>query len=329
VKAIQAAKAGGPEVLLSVELPTPTPEEGQVLVKVEAAGVNFIDTYRRAGTYAMPFPHVPGCEGAGIVQATGPGVSLTEGQRVAWADSVTGSYAEYALISESAAAPLPDNITSPTAAAAALQGMTADFLVRDTFPVGPGHTVVLYAAAGGVGTLATQMILRTGARLIAVVGSAAKVTKVAALGVAPRDILVMSTMPNLTQDLPARVRELTAGQGVDVVYDGVGRDTFAASLAMCQPRGTVVLFGGSSGQVPPFDPQELNAHGSLYLTRPKLGDYTATPEELNLRAGRVWRALGAGSLAVAIGSVLPLDRAAQAHLDLESRNTTGKTLLRP
>jgi len=300
-----------------------------MLVKVEAAGVNFIDTYRRAGTYAMPFPHVPGCEGAGIVQATGAGVSLAAGQRVAWADSVTGSYAEYALVSEDATMALPDQVTSQMAAATALQGLTADFLVRDTFEVGPGHSVVLYAAAGGVGTLATQMILATGARLIAVVGSASKMTKVAALGVAPRDIVVLEALADLPKDLPARVKDLTGGRGVDVVYDGVGRDTFAASLAMCKPRGMVVLFGGSSGQVPPFDPQELNAHGSLFLTRPKLGDYTATPEELNLRADRLWRAVGAGSLAVAIGSVLPLDQAAKAHQDLESRRTTGKTLLKP
>jgi len=329
MKAIQAAKAGAPEVLLHTELPTPVPGEGEVLVKVEAAGVNFIDIYRRAGVYAMAFPHVPGCEGAGTVEQVGAGVDLVVGQRVVWIESASGSYAEYALVKAAEAVPVPSDVTSVSAAAVALQGITADFLVRETFPVGPGDTVVLFAAAGGVGSLATQMILGAGARLIAVVGSAAKITKVTDLGVAPNDVVVLGTMADLTTQLPAKVRELTAGQGADVVYDGVGRATFAASLDMCRPRGMVVLFGGASGQVEPFDPQELNAHGSLYLTRPKVGDYTATPEELHNRAGRVLRAVGAGSLAVSIGSVRPLHQAAQAHRNLEARQTTGKIVLTP
>ncbi|MCL2803081.1 MAG: quinone oxidoreductase [Micrococcales bacterium] len=329
MKAIQAARAGGPEVMVFTDIPIPEPKGGQLLVRVEAAGVNFIDTYRRAGVYQMPFPHVPGCEGAGLVEGAGVDASARVGQRVAWTDSVTGTYAEYALVDADQAFALPDDVSSQTAAAVALQGLTADYLTEDTFKVGPDHTVVLYAAAGGVGQLVTQMVLAAGARLIAVVGSAAKIEPVARLGVAPKDIVVMGTMKQPRLDLPARVAELTDGQGADVVYDSIGRETFNASLALTKRRGLVVLFGGSSGQVEPFDPQELNSHGSLYLTRPKLNDYVSAPGELDRRASRLLGLVRSGRLAVSIGAVRPLNQAVQTHRDLEARQTTGKTLLLP
>ena len=329
MKAIQAARPGGPSVLRLCELDTPEPGQGQLLVQVQAAGVNFIDTYRRSGVYAGKFPHVPGSEGAGLVQRVGPGATSAVGERVMWVESVTGSYAEYAIVDQTAAVPVPEYFDLTVAASVALQGMTADYLVQNTFPVGPGHTVAFYAAAGGVGQLATQMILAKGARLIAVVGSATKTEKVAALGVPPEDIIVLGAMSDVGRQLPTKLRALTDGAGVDVVYDSIGADTFMASLASVKPRGMVVLFGGSSGQVQPFDPQELNAHGSIYLTRPKLGDYTATHQELTIRANRVLRAVGEGRLAVSPSLVLPLDQAAEAHRDLESRSTTGKIVLTP
>ncbi|MCL1898565.1 MAG: quinone oxidoreductase [Micrococcales bacterium] len=329
MKAIQAARPGGPSVLRLCELDTPEPGQGQLLVQVQAAGVNFIDTYRRSGVYAGKFPHVPGSEGAGLVQRVGPGATSAVGERVMWVESVTGSYAEYAIVDQAAAVPVPEYYDLTMAASVALQGLTADYLVQDTFPVGPSHTVAFYAAAGGVGQLATQMILAKGARLIAVVGSATKTEKVAALGVPPEDIIVLGAMSDVGRQLPTKLRALTDGAGVDVVYDSIGADTFMASLASVKPRGMVVLFGGSSGQVQPFDPQELNAHGSIYLTRPKLGDYTATHQELTIRANRVLRAVGEGRLAVSPSLVLPLDQAAEAHRDLESRSTTGKIVLTP
>jgi NADPH2:quinone reductase len=215
------------------------------------------------------------------------------------------------------------------AAALPLQGMTADYLTRSTYPLGPGDVAVVYAAAGGVGGLVTQMARAAGARVVATVGSAAKIPTVLALGVSPADVIDLGALGDLTRDLPGEIRLRTAMAGADVVYDGIGRATFPATLASLRPRGMAVLYGGASGQVPPFDPQELNAHGSLYLTRPKLDDYTATREELLMRGERVLGAAAAGELAVGIGLRFSLEGAADAHRALESGATRGKVLLLP
>jgi NADPH2:quinone reductase len=328
VRAIIVNRPGGAAALRLTETPQPEPGPGQVLVKVAAAGVNFIDTYRRSGVYKVPFPHIPGSEGAGAIAALGPDVAdFAVGDQVAWASSATGSYAEYAVVDAVQLLPVPPGLTLDIAAAVPLQGLTADYLTRSTYPLGPLDTALIYAAAGGVGQLATQMALAADATVIATVGSAAKVEAVAGLGVAPEAIVNLATLADLTTELPARVRELTNGEGAHVAYDGIGRDTFAATLASLRRRGMAVLYGGASGQVPPFDPQELNAHGSLYLTRPKLGDYTATPAELRERAERVFGAVADGALRVSIGARFPLADAANAHEALESRQSQGKIVL--
>jgi NADPH2:quinone reductase len=325
-------RPGGHEVLKYVTLPDPTPGPGELLVKPTAIGVNFIDTYRRSGVYQVPFPHVPGTEGAGEIAALGQGLEdsgYEVGQKVAYAESVTGGYAELVRVDAARAILLPPGLDLKVAAALPMQGLTADYLVRSTFPVKAGQDVLLYAAAGGVGSLAAQMIHETGARLIATVGDAAKAASLTALGVPSGDVLVLGTMRDLATDLPKAVKDRTGGRGVHVVFDGIGKDTFKASLASLRRRGTLVLFGGASGQVPPLDPQELNAHGSLYLTRPTLADYVATREELVERAERVFGAAARGELTVKIGQEFPLEQAAQAHAALESRATTGKLLLIP
>jgi NADPH2:quinone reductase len=334
VEIIEAGRAGGPEALRAAQAPVPEPGPGQVLVKVAAAGVNFIDTYRRSGVYKVPFPHVPGSEGAGWVEALPPDglpeeLGFEVGQAVAWAASATGSYAEYALVDANRLLPVPDGLAIDVAAALPLQGMTADYLTRATYPLRPGDTAVIYAAAGGVGGLATQMALGVGARVIATVGSAAKAPSVLALGVPGEDVLDLGAIGDLAAGLPPLVRERTNGAGADVVYDGTGRATFAATLGSLRRRGMAVLYGGASGQVPPFDPQELNAHGSLYLTRPKLDDYTATRAELLERGERVLMAAAAGELDVRIGARFPLRQAAEAHRAIESGGTQGKILLTP
>ncbi|MDR1294918.1 MAG: quinone oxidoreductase [Bifidobacteriaceae bacterium] len=334
MRAIHAVKPGpASRVLRLVDVPDPTPGPGQLLVRPAAIGVNFIDVYRRRGVYAMPFPHIPGSEGAGEVLEAGDGAEdlsgLHPGSQVAWASSATGSYAELVLVDAAQAIPLPDGLDVQTAGALALQGMTADYLVRAAFPVAEEHTVSFYAAAGGVGLLAGQMIRSTGARLIAVVGSAPKLELLLDDGVPREDVIVLGTMRDISSELPAGVRDRTDGRGVHAVFDSIGKDTFAASLASVRRRGVVVLFGASSGPVDPFDPQELNAAGSAFLTRPKLDDYTATRRELLQRAGRVFGAAARGHLAVRIGERFPLAEAAAAHDALESRTTTGKVLLTP
>ncbi|MDR2254011.1 MAG: quinone oxidoreductase [Bifidobacteriaceae bacterium] len=327
---IRAARAGGPTVLKPAKAEIPEPGPGQALVKVAAVGVNFIDTYRRSGVYSVPFPHVPGSEGSGWVQQAPPGSDFVEGQRVAWATSATGSYAEYAVVDADRLLAVPESLGLDVAAALPLQGMTADYLVRSAYPVRPGHTVVIYAAAGGVGGLATQMALQAGAHVIATIGGAAKIATVLAFGVKPADVIDLGALADLTEELPREVRARTQdGAGADVVFDGVGRATFQATLASLRPRGAAVLFGGTSGQVPPFDIQELNAHGSLYLTRPKLDDYTATHAELTERAGRVFGEAAAGRLVVGIGGRFALESAAEAHRAIESGQTQGKLLLFP
>lgn len=327
MRAVVAREAGGAEALDYAEWPDPEAGPGRLLVRVAAAGVNFIDIYRRSGTYPMSFPHVVGVEGAGEVVAIGEGVSgFTIGDRVSW-DNASGSYAELAAVPAANAVRLPDGMDPGTAAALPLQGMTAHYLVRSTFEVGPGHDVLLHAGAGGVGLLATQLATAHGARVIATVGSAEKAELSRAAGAA--EVIDYSTLNDLTAELPALVRGSTEGRGVHVVYDGVGRSTFDASLASLRRRGMLVLFGGASGQVPPFDLQRLNSGGSLYVTRPTLAHYTLTRDEIEWRMGELFEAVRNGTLNLRIGARYPLAGAAEAHRALEGRQTTGKVLLVP
>lgn len=293
-------------------------------MRVTAAGVNFIDTYRRSGVYQTPFPHVPGGEGAGVVIAVGDGVGgLAVGDRIAWADA-PASYAELVRVKASRALPVPDGVELDTAAALPLQGLTAHYLATSTYPVGEADVALVHAGAGGVGLLLTQLATARGARVITTVSSAEKEALSRAAGTA--EVIRYDQLDDLTTQLPPLVRELSGG-GVTVVYDGVGRATFDASLASLRRRGMLVLFGGSSGQVPPFDLQRLNAGGSLYVTRPTLAHYTVTTEELRGRADELFAAVLAGDLNVRIGARFALADAAAAHRALEGRETTGKVIL--
>lgn len=325
MRAVVAQRPGGPEVLELVELPDPQPGPGQVVVRVAVAGVNFIDTYRRSGVYRMDFPHVVGSEGAGEVVAVGDEVDdVRVGDHVAWSSSA-GSYAELAVVRAADAIVVPPAVDDETAAALAMQGVTAHYLTVSTVPLEPGDDVLLHAAAGGVGLLATQLATLRGARVIGTVGSADKEALAREAGAA--EVIRYRDLDDLTRDLPPLVRGLTSGAGVRVAYDSVGRDTFEASLASVRPRGTLVLFGASSGQVPPFDLQRLNAAGSLYVTRPSIGAYTQTRDELKWRARELFDLVVAGTLHVRIGERFPLAQAADAHRALEGRATTGKVLL--
>jgi NADPH2:quinone reductase len=315
---------GGPDVLVPTELPDPRPGPGELLVEVAAAGVNFIDTYQRRGIYRIDLPFVPGLEGVGRVAALGPGdtAEFAVGDRVAWADTA-GSYAERVAVPAEGAVPVPAEVPDDLATAALMQGMTAHFLVTDCAPVGPGDTVLVHAAAGGVGLLLTQLATGRGARVLASVSTAEKAELARGAGAA--EVLRTDEM----DDLAAAVRDLTDGAGVAATFDGVGRATFDASLASLRRRGVLVLFGAASGPVPPVDPQRLNAAGSVYLTRPKMGDYVATRAELTARAAAVYAAVADKTLHVRIGHRYPLADAAAAHTDLEARRTTGKVLLTP
>ncbi len=327
MRAVVATAAGGPEVLQVVDVPDPSPGPGEVVVAVAAAGVNFVDTYRRSGLYPVPFPHVVGSEGAGRVLALGAGVTGVEvGARVAWT-AANGSYAELATVRAADLIPVPDDVPDEVAAALPMQGLTAHYLVTSTVELRAGDDVLLHAAAGGVGLLATQLAALRGARVIGTVGSLAKEELARAAGAA--DVIRYRELGDLTRELPAIVRRLTAGAGVRAAYDSVGRDTFDASLASLRPRGVLVLFGASSGPVPPVDPQRLNAAGSVYLTRPSLGAYTATREELLARADELAALVRDGRLSVRIGATFRLADAADAHRALEGRTTTGKVLLVP
>jgi NADPH2:quinone reductase len=323
VRAIQISSAGGPDVLTPVELPDPQAGPGELLVEVAAAGINYIDTYQREGIYPMPLPYVPGLEGAGRVRAVGDGVTgFAVGDRVAWSENL-GSYAELVAVAADKVVAVPDAVPDDVAVGALLQGMTAHFLVTDCHPVQAGQDVLVHAAAGGVGLLLTQLVAARGGRVIATVSTAEK--EELARGAGAAEVIRYTEV----DDLAAAVRELTGGEGVHVAYDSVGVTTFDASLASLRRRGMLVLFGASSGPVPPVDPQRLNAAGSVFLTRPKLFDYNATREELTARAAAVYSAVADGTLDVRIGHRYPLAEARAAHEDLQARRTTGKLLLIP
>ena len=322
MKAIRVVKTGGPEVLVLVDAPEPRPEAGQAVVRVQAAGLNYIDTYQRTGLYPLPMPYVPGLEGAGVVTALGSGVTgLREGDHVAWASRL-GSYAEMNAVPAELLVKVPATVELETAAAAMLQGMTAHFLVEGAFTLKPGDTCLVHASAGGVGLLLIQMAKQKGARVI---GTCSTAEKAALARGAGADEVVLYT----EQDFEAEARRLTDGRGVDVAYDSVGQATFDKSLSSLRPRGTMVLFGQSSGPVAPFNPAVLAQKGSLFLTRPTLFHYIADRESLERRAGDVLSAVAAGRLHVRIGATFPLAQAADAHRALEGRKTTGKVLLVP
>lgn len=322
MKTIRVTEAGGPEVLRFDEMPLPEPDAGQVRVRVHAAGVNFIDTYQRSGLYAIPLPATLGLEAAGVVEAIGPDVEgIGAGDRVAWT-GVPGSYAEYTVVPQDKIVPLPESVSFRHAAAAMLQGLTAHYLTHATVPLRFGMTCLIHAAAGGVGLLLCQMARRMGAQVVGTVSTPAKAELARGAG-------AHETILYTEQDFEAETRKITGGRGVDVVYDSVGRTTFDQSLRSLARRGTLVLYGQSSGPVPAFDPQALNRHGSLFLTRPKLADHTADREELLGRAGAVLGWVADGSLKLRIGGEYPLAEAERAHRDLEGRRTTGKLLLIP
>lgn len=319
-----AAKAGGPEVLEYAEAEVPCPGPGRVLVRVAAAGVNFIDTYQRSGVYPHAFPAILGSEGAGTVEELGEGVTgVAVGDRVAWADGNTGAYAECDVVAADRLVRVPERVSLETAAAAMLQGMTAHYLVNSTWPLKPGETALVHAAAGGMGQLLTQLAKAKGARVIGTTSTAEKERVARAAGA---DEVIRYTE---VDDLAAEVRALTGGAGVDVVYDGVGKSTFDASLGSLRKRGLLALYGGASGQVPPFDLQRLNRGGSLFVTRPTLAHYIESREEFAWRSGEILDAVAAGELAVNVGARFPLARAADAHTALAGRATTGKVLLLP
>lgn len=322
MRVIRVEKNGGPEVLTPQELERPTPGEGEVLVKLEAVGVNFIEIYQRKGQYKLALPHTPGGEGAGVALEVGAGVTdISEGDRVASAN-LQGAYAEYALAPAERLVVLPAGLGTDVAAALMLQGMTAHYLSHSTYALTEGDTCLVHAAAGGVGLLLVQMAKRRGARVIGTVSSEVKAELARGAGA---DEVILYT----EQDFAEEVKRLTGGAGLEVVYDSVGKTTFEGSLNCLAPRGMLVLYGQSSGPVPPFDLQVLNAKGSLYLTRPSLGYYTRTREELQGRAGDILGWAASGELSVRIDSRLPLAEAAEAQRKLESRGTSGKVLLIP
>lgn len=322
MKAIRVHDYGGQEVLRYEDVDQPQPQAGQALVKVEAAGVNFIDVYQRSGQYKLPLPLTLGSEASGVVEAVGADVDdLKPGDRVAFAGQI-GAYAEYIAVPAARLVPIPDAVDSATAAATMLQGMTAHYLAYSTFPIQAGQQVLIHAAAGGVGLLLVQIAKQLGAFVIGTVSTDEKAKLARGAGA---DAIIRYDQ----QDFAAETRRLTDGQGVHVVYDSVGKTTFEGSLNSLRPRGYQVLFGQSSGAVPPVDPQILNAKGSLFLTRPTLANYVADREELLWRARDLFEAVMAGKLNVRIDRQVPLAETADAHRALESRATAGKVLLIP
>ncbi len=322
MKAVRVSQAGGPEVLHYEEVPDPQPGAGEVLVKIEAIGLNYIDTYHRTGLYPLDLPFIPGLEAAGTVKTVGADVKyLQVDDRVAYS-GVPASYAEYVAAPEARLVKLPEGVDTQTGAAAMLQGMTAHYLAHGTYPLKRGDTALIHAAAGGVGLLLVQMAKACGARVFGTVSTDEK-SRLA------RDAGADEIIRYTEQDFEAEVKRLTHGRGVDVVYDSVARTTFEKGLNCLRPRGLLVLFGQSSGPVPPFDPGVLNAKGSLYLTRPTLKDYTAARDELLQRAGDVLGWVQSGQLKLRIDRTLPLPAAAEAHRLIEGRKTAGKVLLIP
>jgi NADPH2:quinone reductase len=322
MKAIQISKTGGPEVLTLAEIPTPKPKPNEVLLKISAAGVNFIDVYFREGRYPTALPFISGQEASGVVVEVGNDVkTFKPGDRAAYT-GIMGSYAEYAVVPGDRAVRVPEGISDEQAAAAMLQGMTSHYLIHDTYPLKKGESALIHAAAGGVGLLLVQMAKNIGARVIATVGTEEKAKL--ALEAGADDIILYDA-----QDFEAETKRLLGGKGLDVIYDGVGKTTFDKDLNILRPRGYLVLFGGASGAVPPFDLVRLSQKGSLYITRPTLVNYIASHEELQTRAADVFRMIAAGKLKLRVGHKYPLGDAQQAHRDLEARTTTGKNLLIP
>jgi NADPH2:quinone reductase len=320
MQAIQVSQTGGPEVLTPVDLPIPSPKPNEALVNIKAAGVNFIDVYVRESRYPTPLPFVNGQEGAGVVIEVGSEVTtLKPGDRVAYT-SALGSYAEYAAVPANRLVKIPDELDFEQAAAAMLQGMTAHYLLHSSYPLKKDETALIHAAAGGVGLLLVQMAKKIGARVIATAGTHEKAQLA-------RDAGADECIVYTEADFETETRRLT--DGVHVVYDGVGKATFDKDLNVLRPRGYLVLFGGSSGAVPPFDLIKLSQKGSLFITRPTLAHYTLTREELEWRANDVLQSIARGELKLRIHKVYPLAEAAQAHRDLEGRKTTGKLLLKP
>jgi len=322
MKAIQVRKVGGPEALELVDLPVPEPKANEALIGIKAIGVNFIDVYFREGRYPAQVPFTVGQEAAGIVKAAGDAVTTVKpGDRVAYT-GLQGSYAEFAVVDASRLVVIPDSLDFENAAAAMLQGMTAHYLCHDTYPLRAGETVLIHAAAGGVGLLLVQMAKNIGARVIGTAGSEEKAALAREAGA--DEVILYST-----HDFEAETKRLTEGRGVHVVFDGVGKSTFDKDLDVLRPRGYLVLFGGASGAVPPFDPIILSRKGSLFLTRPTLVHYIVTREELVQRADAVLSMIASGKLKLRISHKYPLAGAQQAHRDLEARRTTGKVLLIP
>jgi NADPH2:quinone reductase len=322
MKAIQVQQPGGVEALGLVDIPIPRPEPNEAVVRIAASGVNFIDVYLREGRYKAPLPFVNGQEAAGVVAEVGADVKAVKpGDRVAYS-GVLGSYAEYAAVPCDRLVAIPAGVPERDAAAAMLQGMTAHYLAYDTFPLKPGQTALVHAAAGGVGLLLVQMAHNIGARVIGTVSTEEKAKLARDAGA--NDIILYTK-----SDFETETKRLTGGKGVDVVYDSVGKTTFEKGLSVLRPRGMMVLFGGSSGAVPPFDLIQLSTKGSLFVTRPTLGHYTLMREELLMRAEAVFGMITAGKLKLRIEHIYQLADAQQAHRDLEGRKTTGKLLLLP
>jgi NADPH2:quinone reductase len=323
MRAVVVHQPGGPQALLLEERPDPVPGDGEVLVDVRAAGVNYIDVYHRTGKYPLPTPFVAGSEGAGVVSAVGAGVfHVAVGDPVAWAMVLGAGYAERVVVPAQRIVPVPAHVDLEVAAAVMLQGMTAHYLVNSTFPAATGTVALVHAAAGGVGLLLTQAAVARGARVIGTTSTEEKARLAERAGAS-------HVIRYDTADVAAEVRRLTDGRGVDVVYDGVGAATWNGSLDSLRPRGMMVLYGAASGAPAPMDPNVLNVKGSLFLTRPSLAHHISTRDELLRRAGEVFEWVSSGALQVRIGARYGLAEASQAHADLEARRTTGKSLVLP
>lgn len=323
MRAITFDRTGGPDVLTLVDIPMPTPAVGEILVRQTAIGVNFIDTYHRSGLYPVKLPSGIGLEGAGVVEAVGEGVTrFAPGDRAAFASGPMGAYAEFHVVNAERAVKIPESLETPTAAAALLKGMTAEFLLRRCFPVSTGQTILIHAAAGGVGQIMVQWAKALGAKVIGTAGSTAKADIARSLGA--DEVILYGE-----QDVAAEVRRITGGVGVPVVYDSVGAATFEGSLASLARRGLLVSYGNASGPAPAIDPGRLSRMGSLYLTRPTLFDYVATTAELDASAGALFEVIRGGKVKIQIGQTFALTAARQAHEALEGRSTTGPSLLIP